>query len=312
MQKVKIIPTMRKSFLCVFQHPQVILPFFAFSLILGLIFAYAFNEMIGFLEAFSSPEEMPFEAFGPFFSFFYLIILVVLFVFFAFPFFESWTFAALGYAYKNEPASLVKAARKGISKYLGVLIISIIIALVSAVVGSILSFVIMLGFFPFMTYTVPASPEYMVPSISQFSGIFIMYGIMILIITLLMALFIYLKPSYVLGERRFSESLNDGFETARKNIVATWALYLSYEVLRIVLWGVIAGIVIWSGMLDFEELMILGDFDILSAFFSDLIPLVVVAVVANYLIYTLLYAAITYAYMDSHEMIPHEMIPHEP
>jgi hypothetical protein len=309
MQKVKIIPTMRKSFLCVFQHPQVIVPFLVFSLITGLIFAYAFDRMIEFIgsfDVFASPEEMPFEAFESFFSFFYLIMLVALFAFFAFPFFESWTFAALGYAFKNEPVSLAKAARKGISKYLGVLVISIIIALVSGVVGSIVSIVVLLAFFPFMASTIPVSPEYMVPSIPQLSGFFIMYGVIILVTTLFMALFIYLKPSYVLGERRFSESLNDGFETVRKNIVPSWALYLSFEVLRMVSMGVIAGIVIWSGMIDLGKFVVLEDFQIISTFLSELIPLIVVAVVVNYLIYTFLYAAITYAYMDSHEMIAHE------
>lgn len=306
MQEIKIIPTLRKSFLCVFQHPQVLVPFLVFSLITGLIFAYAFDRMIEFIgsfDVFTSPEEMPFEAFGSFFSFFYLIVLVALFSFFAFPFFEGWTFAALGYAFKNEPVSLAKAARKGLSKYLGVLIISIIISLVSAVVGSIVSIIVLLAFYPFVTPTYPVSPEYVVPSVPQLSGYFVMYGVIILLITLFMVFFIYLKPSYVLGDRRFSESLNDGFETVRKNIVPSWVLYLSFEVLRMVSLGVIAGIVIWSGIIDIGKFVVLEDFQVISTFLSELIPLIVVAIVVNYLIHTLLYAAITYAYMDSHEMI---------
>ncbi|MBU7018350.1 MAG: hypothetical protein HXS44_12640 [Theionarchaea archaeon] len=310
MQKIRFILTMRKSFLCVFQHPQVIVPFLVFSLITSLIFVYAFDRMIEFIgsfDVFTSPEEMPFEAFGSFFSFFYLIMLVALFAFFAFPFFESWTFAALGYAFKSEPVSLSKAAKKGLSKYLGVLVISIIISLVSAVVGSIVSIVVLLAFSPFMTSTIPVSLEYVAPSLAQLSGYFIMYGVIVLFITLFMVFFIYLKPSYVLGDRRFSESLNDGFETVRKNIVPSWAFYLSFEVMRMVSLGVIAGIVIWSGMIDVEEFVVLEDFQIISTFLSELVPFVVVAIVVNYLIYTLQYTAIAYAYLDSHEMIAREI-----
>ena len=304
MQKVTIIPTIREAFSCVFRHPQVIVPFFVFSLIVSLLYAYLFNKITSLFDIFSVSEEMPFEAMGAFFSFFSLIILVVVVYFFGFPFFEGWTFAALGSAFKKEPVRLMEAARRGLSKYFGVLAITILVAVVTSLVSGFLSTILLFPLLPFMNsemYTRDFFSNY--PQSFWFPpGLAVFYGVLILIVIAVTVFFVYLKPAYILGEKPFAESLNDGFNTARKNFMPSFVYYLVFTVLQIVVFAIVFGAFMVSSIPLLEDLILTEDISVMTTFFERLIPLGVVAVILNFLVYVFMYAAVTYAYMYSHEM----------
>lgn len=302
-----VIPTIKNAFSCVVTHPKVIVPFFVFFLLFGSIFVYALRRffelfsMIASPEAFASPEEAPFAVMG-IFSFFAFIFLIILFVFFAFPFFEGWTFAAAGSAFKNEPVSLGGTAKRALSTYIGVLVITFIMVVVWLVIGSILSIIMSVVMFFIMASFAPAPSVSPAPSAAQISGIFVVYAIMIVIMIVFMVFFVYMKPAYVVGKKRVFESLGDGFDTAKANFVPSFVIVLFFVVVLVVLYGIVWGVFTVSGVLDFEHLMY-PDFTGMHSLFPVLIGVGVVMGIVYLVVYSAFYAALTYAYMDSHEMI---------
>ena len=303
MKKIAVIPTMKRAFSCVIHHPQVVVPFTVFFLVIGLVIVYSVSRFFEFFDIFASAEEAPFAVIEGIFGFFAFIFLIIVFVFFTFPFFEGWTFAATASAFKNESVSIVDAAKKALSKYVGLVVITFIMVLAWLVVGSILSIIISVVIFATMASFSPIPSEYSAaPSITQFSGIAVMYGIMIVIMVAFMVIFLYMKPAYMVTGKRFSESLSDGFDTAKKNFLSSFLIVLFFVLVPFLVYGVLWAVLTVGGVLDFEEFLYPG-FAEVSSLFPVLIVVGVVLTIVYIVFYAAFYAAVTYAYMDSHEMI---------
>lgn len=294
MREIKVIPTIKNGFSCVICNPKVVIPFVVFFFIISLIAVAAFNRIVEFFDFLMSPEDVS-GMFGTIFGFIILILLVGLFMFFAFPFFESWTYAALASAFKDESVSLGKAAKTGLSKYVGMVIITIIVAIVSAVVGFVASFIS--SFFMIASMSYSPSPDF------PFLGFLAMYGVMFFVIALVTVLLLYLKPAYVAGDKKFSESIKDGFETAKENFLPTLLIYLFFLVVQILLWGAALAALVFSGIVKAGEFFYQPDFGVLSSVASKVLPVGLVVLLVYVLLNTVLYAALMYGYMDSHEMI---------
>jgi len=303
MRKITVIPTMKRAFSCVIHHPTVVVPFTVFFLVIGLIIVYTFSRFFELFDMVASAEEAPFAVMGGIFGFFAFIFLIILFVFFTFPFFEGWTFAAAASAFKNESVSIVDAARKALSKYIGLVVITFIMVLAWLVVGSILSIIISVVIFAMTASFTPIPSEYSpAPSITQFYGMAVMYGIMIVIMVAFMVIFIYMKPAYIVSGKRFSESLGDGFDTTKKNFLPSFLIVLFFVLVPFLVNGVLWAVLTVGGVLDFEELLY-PDFAEVTSLFPVLIVVGAVLVIVNVVFYAAFYAAVTYSYMDSHEMV---------
>ncbi len=306
MKSITATATIKNAFLCVINNPKVIVPFFVLFLVLSLIVTALFNNVMNLLEYALAPGEMPFEAAGAILGFMATILLVVVVGILAIPFFDGWTYAALGSAFKKEEISLTKAARKGGSKYFGMLAIAIIIAIVSAAVSSLLSPITYLAAASSMEdFLEPgAEPSLIFSSLSDFYGIFIAYGVIFLITTMIMVLFYYLKPAYIIGDNPLSESLNDGFKTARENFFPSFIVVLVLTVLENVPFLVFSGVLFVIGVINIEKFV---EEDIVGFFHSyagTLLTGMLIALLFYVVLHTVLHAALSYAYMDSHEMIP--------
>ena len=304
MREIETIPTIRRAFSCVIEHPQVVIPFFIFFLITSFIFVYAFNRFFEFFNVFlSSREPLPGDVFQTVFGFLALIFLVILVSVFVFPFFEGWTFATAGLACKNEPVSLTKAFRKALSKYLGVLVISIIVAFAAAAIGSVVWPILFLLVFP-MDFP-SAVPYTSFPLSSVFYRLFSAYGLVFLIVTIFIVLFVYLKPAYILGDKSLVDSLNDGFATARKNFIPSCLVYLFFSVLQILLY--VGGAILVFDTIDFEKFWLIEDFssgyDVIQTELESLFPVALVGLFVYFLLHSILYTALAHAYMDSHEIV---------
>jgi len=305
MRKIAVIRTIKSAFSCVVKNPKVVIPFLAFAAILLLILGYFFVQMTEFQffppEEYVMQEEPPFEALGDFFQFMAFMVIASLFIFLIFPFFEGWTLAAVAPAYANEPVSLVEALRKALSKYFGLLGITIIVTIACLVVSFILSiFFVVVTFFSMMRHPFPSPEPYAsVPTEFMFSEFFITYSVMFLILAIFMVIFIYMKPAYIVSGKSLSESLGDGFEMAKKNFVPSCLIYLFFLVGQTVLCGVPQAIVIFGGIIDFDSFFYQGFEGMISTIF--LIGAVTVCVYA--LVNSVMYTALVYAYMDSHEMV---------
>lgn len=308
MKSITATTTIKNAFPCVVHNPKVIIPFFVLFLGLSLIVTSLFNSIINFLEFGIEPENLPFEAFGTIFGFIVTIFLVVVVAVLVVPFFEGWTYAALGSAFKKESVSITKTARKGVSKYLGVLVISILIAIASAAISSlfssITSFAIVSSIEDFFLEYPDVEPFLVFSSLSNFYGVFIAYGVVFLITTIIMVLFYYLKPAYVIGDNPLSESLNDGFTTARENFFPSCIVVLVLTVLEEVPFLVFWGILFVKGWFNIEK-YISGDIvALVHSHAGTLLTGFLIAFLAYFVLHTVLHAALSYAYMDSHEMIP--------
>jgi hypothetical protein len=294
MRKIQVIPTIKNSFVCIVRHPKVVIPFGVVSVAAILVAVLLVDRVIEFFDFVMEPEEVV-EFFNAMFGFVVMIFATVLIVFLALPFFEGWTYAALGAAFNNGPVSLAEAARKSGSRYIGMVIISIIIAVISMVVGffvSLFSSVIMVFFMHDMQQSgVPVA------------GFFTMYGVMFLIIAVVTVILIYLKPAYMVGGKVLSESLKDGFETAKDNYLASLLIYLIFIGGQVLLYVAMWAALIPGSILHFEEVFYAENIDFISSITARLLPVGIVVVIVSFLLYVVYYAALTYAYMDSHEMI---------
>lgn len=296
MRDVKVIPTIENGFSCVIHHPKVIVPFIVFFLIAGSILAVVFSETVEMIDYFAEFDE-GFGIFGTIFEFMLLVFFIVFFMFFATPFFEGWTFATLASAFKDESVSIAKTARRACSKYFGMLIIAIIIAVISAIVGTFVSI-----FFSFFIFLAEASHPVSSPA-SFFYRYALLYGVTFLIMIFVTAVLAYLKPAYMVGENRFSESLKDGFDTAMKNFLPTLAVYLVFTVIQVIVAAAAAAVIFLGGIIDYEQFLYAEGLDVLHSLAGKILPVAMVAGLVYMLFYVALYAALTYAYMDSHEMI---------
>jgi hypothetical protein len=305
MKKIQVIPTIKKGISCVVRTPIVLVPYLVYFAIIALIMAYGASRIEAMLPFFAAPEEEPFEVMGTFFSLLAFALLALLVVGFLSPFIEGWTFAVLASAHKNEPISLKAAARKAGSKYLGMLALAILIAIVSTVVGSIVAVPLSL-----MTYvrafefaSTGASPTDMF--ILQIRWYVVMNGVVTAVTALVMVLFVYMKPAYIISNMDLSKSLNDGLDTARNNYLPSFVIFLVFTVLE-------AGVVIVPyaamisggvGFLDIETLMNIQDVTEVYPYIQIVVILGAVLVLVTFLVGVILSAAISYAYMDSHEML---------
>ena len=276
---IKTVPTIKKALSCILKHPKVFIPFLLFSIISYVISAYFFTVAADSLPEILRQEgfiDSLWEGLQALFGIIVRGLIVVLLYVLMFPFFETWTYACLAPAFKNEPVSLVKACGKGISKYVGVLFISIITALTSVIIGSLLSFVFSFAFVGILSFL----------SAFHVFGILLWVGLMSLVTRIFMVLFIYLKPAYILGGQHFGKSIIDGFKTALKNFIPSLLMYLGCAVIQLFL------IIMTFGAL------------VLGSVVPDILFLRGAGMILYYFLYTVLYASLTYVYMNSHEMIP--------
>ncbi len=303
MRKIRVIPTIEKAFSCVFHHPKVFVPFLVLCLLAALFFVYIFGRFSTLFGMSVSPEEAPFAVIQGIFSLFALIFLAVILLVLIVPFFEGWTFAAAALAYTNEPVSLMKAAKKALSKYIGLLVITFVMIVAWVIIGSILSAIISVVMFAAMASLGSVSPESYpsVPSAAYFNVFFMMYGIIFLIMAIFLVFFVYMKPAYIVGEKRLSESLGDGFNTSKANFFPTFLIVLFFLVVPLVFLIVVGSVILLSST-GFKQFLISGP----QAMYPDLgvlllvgLPLCVICI----LFYAVFYAGLAYAYMDSHEIV---------
>lgn len=294
--KVNVIPTVHKAFSCVFHHPLAAVPFLIFSALACPLFFSLLNKMRTFFTILAAPEAIPTDefAFGLIFGFIGLILLLIIVSFFCFPFFEGWTFAALSSACRNEPVHLTRAARKGMSKYFGMLGITVIVAVISSLVSSAVSGVAFTVAFASMPF--PSPLESPASVFSQVRWFLSMYAVVFLIDMVILVLFVYLKPAYVVGDTSLSDAFNDGFNTAKQTFLPSCLIVLFFNVLWLALLG-IPGLYILSRV-DFETF---SHPEVLLHFLDTLIPAGVVVLVVFFVLYTVYYAALTQVYIEVHK-----------
>jgi hypothetical protein len=210
---------------------------------------------------------------------FFIVTGVLLFIAYELlsPFFEGLTYAALGSAFRNEPVLLRKAAGKALSKYPGILVITIIITIITITVGSLISSVVSLVVFSSMSFFS------ILLALNPYS-ILVWVGLVFFVTRIFVVLFIYLEPAYILGGKHFVKSLYDGVKTAVKNFVPSCLIYLGFAMMRIILFGIT-----FSGM-------------IMSTVVPEAVYVRVVGIIGYYFLHMVLYAALAYIYMESHEM----------
>lgn len=300
MKPITVTATIKNALLCIIHNPKVLVPFFVLFLISSLIAVVLFNSIINFIGTVAEPV-LPFGTFGTIFRIIITLFAVVVIFVLMIPFFEAWTYAALGSAFKNQKVSLKKTAQKGASKYLGVLVISIIIAVVSGALSFIFS--------PFTSAAVVSSMEDYITgygaerslSLSTFYGAFLMYGVLFLITTIVLVLFYYMKPAFVIGDNPLSKSLNDGFTTAQKNFFPSCIVVLVLIILEGIPFFVFSGIVLMD--LPNVELFVEEDITALYSYADTLLPWIAIALLFYFVLHTVFHAALSYAYMDSHDLL---------
>lgn len=301
MKPITVTTTIKNAILCIVYNPKVLVPFFVLFLISSLIVAVLFNSIVNFIGTVAEPV-LPFGTFGAIFRIIITLFVVVVVFILMIPFFEGWTYAALGSAFKGQEISLTKTARKGASKYLGVLVISIIIAVVSGALSFLFS--------PFTSAAVASSMENYITeygaelslSLSDFYKVFLVYGILFLVTTIVLVLFYYMKPAFVIGDNLLSESLNDGFKTAQKNFFPSCIVVLVLIILEEIPFFVFSGIVLMKGF----NLELFAEKDItalIHSYAGTLLPGILIALLLYFVLHTVLHAALSYAYMDSHELL---------
>jgi hypothetical protein len=274
---IKTVPTIKKALSCILKHPKVFVPFLLFSIISYVISSYFSSVAADSLSDILRQEgfiDSLWEGLHALFGIIVRGLIVVLLYVFMFPFFETWTYTCLAPAFKNEPVSLIKACGKGISKYGGVLFISIITALTSVIIGSLLSFVFSFAFVGILSFL----------SAFHVFGIIAWVGLISLITRVFMVLFIYVKPAYILGGQHVGKSIIDGFKTALKNFVPSLLMYSGCAVIQLFL------IIMTFGAL------------VLGSIVPDILFLRGAGMVLYYFLYTVLYAFLTYVYMHTHDL----------
>jgi len=229
---VKTVPTIREAFLCVIRHPKAFIPYLVFSILFLFIFTWILTN---FVNTISEPTENLADAFYESLRAFSFFIVTGVLLFIAYevlsPFFEGLTYAALGSAFRNEPVLLRKAAGKALSKYPGILVITIIAAIITLIVGSLITSVVSLVLFSSMSFFS------ILFTLNPYS-ILAWVGLVFFVTRVIVVLFIYLKPAYILGDKHFAKSLYDGVKTVVKNFVPSCLIYLGFAVMRIVLFGI--------------------------------------------------------------------------
>ncbi|MGD2248957.1 MAG: hypothetical protein PVF58_11175 [Candidatus Methanofastidiosia archaeon] len=305
MKKIQAVPTIKKGVSCVVRTPLVLVPYLVYFVIAVLFMVYGISKIEALLPAFAGPEESPFNIMGIFFSLLAFAFLAILVIGLLSPFIEGWTFAALASAHKNEPVSLKEAARKAGSKYLGMLALAILIVIISSVVGSIVStpLTIMryMRMFEVASTSVPPSTMF----ISQIRWSVVTYGVVTMVTALVMVLFVYMKPAYIIGDIDLSKSLNDGLDTARNNYLASLVIFLVFTVIEAGVFLAPFAVMLSKGVsfLDMETLMNIQDITEVYPYIQILVILGAVLILMTLLVRVILSAAISYAYMDSHEML---------
>lgn len=302
MKKIRVIPSIQQGISCIVKNPVVVVPYLIYTGIIILIMVYGVSRIGAILPMFKVSHEMPFNILSAFFSLLAFTALAILLLGLLSPFIEGWTFAALASAHKNAPVSLKDAVRKAGSKYIGMLALFGLIVVISAVIGSIvsvpLSAIIYIRSFEMFT-TTDATAIF----ISQLRWYIVMNIIVTVITTAVMVLFIYLKPAYIIGNMRLSESLSDGIDTARNNYVSSLVIFSIFTVLEV---GISIGlytVISRNSFINVESLMNFQNMSTLLFYLQKFIYLSVVLILASFIIRVILYSAITHAYMDSHEML---------
>jgi hypothetical protein len=139
-------------------------------------------------------------------------------------------------------------------------------------------------------------------SLSDFYKVFLVYGILFLVTTIVLVLFYYMKPAFVIGDNRLSESLNDGFKTAQKNFFPSCIIVLVLTILEEIPFFVFSAI-LFVNVLNIEKIAEKDITALVHSYAGTLLPVLLIALLFYFVLHTVLHAALSYAYMDSHELL---------
>lgn len=302
MKKIKVIPIIKGAFSCVFHYPGVLIPFLVYYSLCALVFAWIFHRFYRIFTV-SSTAFLPFEEFFSVVNFFFIAIGVMILLLLLFPLVEGWMFAILKTVLMNEPIDMRGTLKKGIQRYLGMVVINFILLAASSVasmVGSILLFASMISKLPSF---IPVTGEPLSqPSIFMFPEFFIIYAVMVIIMLLIYTIFIYLKPVYIIGDSPLSQSIKDGITIGKKQFIPTFLLLLFFMAIQI---AIFAGIMSVAGVTQIMDMDLLAHSDPFQVFqpASHLIATGIIVYLISFMINGVMYAAIARAYVDVQEMI---------